>query len=125
MAGEVVARFVHARFAFFAPRFVEGDARRFFDEAAQFFRLGFDDAAYHALLDDRVAARANAAALQQFDDVAATDALAVDAVLRLAVALDFARDGEFGVCGKGTARFAVAVVKVQGNARLRAGAAVL
>ena len=63
VAGEVVAHLVHARFAFFAPCFVEGDARRFFDEDAQFFGLGFDDAADHALFDDGVAARADAGAL--------------------------------------------------------------
>lgn len=124
VAGEVLAHFVHPRFAFFAPRFVEGDARRFFDEGAQFFRLGFDDAADHALFDDGVAARANAGALQQFDDVAAADALAVDAVLRLAVALYFAGDVEFGVFGKCPARLAVAVVEVEGDARLCASAAV-
>ena len=51
VAGEVVAYFCHAGFAFFAPGFVEGDARRFFNVAAQFFGFGFDDAADHALFE--------------------------------------------------------------------------
>ena len=118
VAGEVVAYFCHAGFAFFAPCFVEGDACCFFDEDAQFFGFGFDDAADHALFDDGVAARANAGALQEFDDVAAAHAFAVDAVLGLAVALDFARDDEFGVVGECAAGFAVAVVKMQGDACL-------
>ena len=63
VAGEVVAYFCHAGFAFFAPGFVEGDACCFFDEDAQFFGFGFDDAADHALFDDGVAARADAGAL--------------------------------------------------------------
>ena len=42
----------------------------------------------------------------------------------LAVALYFARDDEFGVVGECTARFAVAVVEVQGDACLRRAAPV-
>ena len=117
VAGEVFAHVGHARFAFFTPRFVVGDARRFFDVAAQFFGFGFDDAADHALFDDGVAARAHAGALQEFDDVAPPHAFVVDAVLGLAVAADFACDDELGVVSKRTARAAIAVVEMQGNAR--------
>ena len=117
VAGEVFAHVVHARFTFFTPRFVVGDTRCFFDIAAQFFGLGFDDAADHALFDDGVAARAHAGALQEFDDVAPPHAFVVDAVLGLAVAADFARDDELGIVGKRTARAAITVVKMQGNAR--------
>ena len=63
------------------------------------------------------AAGSSGRALQEFDDVAPPHAFVVDAVLGLAIVANFARDDEFGVVGKRTARAAIAVVKMQGNAR--------
>jgi hypothetical protein len=45
-------------FGFAAALLVFGDARRLFDEIAQLFWLGLDELGDHALLDDRIAARA-------------------------------------------------------------------
>nr|GFC57024.1 hypothetical protein [Tanacetum cinerariifolium] len=78
---------------------VFGNARRFFDEVTQVLRLGFDQLGDHALLDDRIAARAEAGAEEDVGDVATTALGAVQVIAVLAVAGHFAANGDFRVAG--------------------------
>ncbi len=57
-AGEVLVGAADTVFGLAAALLVLGDAGRFFNEITQVFGLGFDQLGDHALLDDRVAARA-------------------------------------------------------------------
>src|SRR5690606_14522373 len=61
-AVEVLAGVANAGLGFLAPLLVLGDAGGLLQVHAQFLGLGLDDLADHALLDDRVAARAQAGA---------------------------------------------------------------
>ncbi len=79
-AHQVFARVLQAVFGFAAAFLVLRDAGRFFQEDAQFFGTGFDDARDHALADDRVGARAEAGAEEDVLNVAAAHRLVVDVV---------------------------------------------
>ena len=68
---QVLARIGHARLGLAAALLVTRDAGGLLDEGAQVLGLGLDDARDHALLDDGVAARAQAGAQEQLGDVAA------------------------------------------------------
>jgi hypothetical protein len=70
-AVEVLAGVADAGFGFLAALLVLGDAGGLFQVDAQVLGLGLDDLRDHALLDDRVAARAQARAEEQIGDVAA------------------------------------------------------
>ena len=70
-AQQVVAGIAQAQFGLAAAVAVFGDARRFFEEHAQLFRLGLDDARDHALLDDGVGARTDPGAEEDVGDVLA------------------------------------------------------
>ena len=73
-AVEVLAGVADAGLGFLAAFLVLGDAGGFFEVDAQVLGLGLDDLRDHALLDDRVAARAQAGAEEQVGDVAAAAA---------------------------------------------------
>ena len=96
-----------------AALLVLGDAGRLFDEAAQLFGPRLDDARDHALLDDRVAARAEAGAEEQLRDVLAAAARAVQEVGRRAVARHDALQRDLGVAGVLAGELAVGVVEHQ------------
>src|SRR3990167_8806513 len=98
---------------FAAALLVLGDAGRFLDKVTQVFRLGFDQLADHALLDDRVAARAQAGAEEDVGNVAATALGAVKEIGVLAVAGDPAADRDFVVAGVFAGQGAVGVVEDQ------------
>ena len=78
---QILARLSDAALGLAAPLLVARYARRLFDEGAHILRLRFDDARDHALLDDRVAARAQARAQEQLRDVLAAAAHAVDEII--------------------------------------------
>ena len=80
-AFEIFARGLDPAFGFLAPLLVLGDARRFFQIPTQFIRMCRDDLRDHALLDDRVAARAQTGAEEQIGDVAAAATPAVEEIL--------------------------------------------
>ena len=112
-AVEVFAGVADARFGFLAALLVLGDAGGFLQVDAQVFRPRLDDLADHALLDDRVAARAQAGAEEQVGDVAAAALGAVEVVVALAVAADQALDRDFVEGGELAADGVVAVVEDQ------------
>ena len=91
-AVQVLARVADAGLGFLAALLVLGDAGRFFQVDAQVLRTRLDDLADHALLDDRVAARAQAGAEEQVGDVAAPALGAVEVIVAAAVAADRALD---------------------------------
>jgi hypothetical protein len=78
---EVLARVLDARFGFLAPLLVLGDAGGLLQVHAQVLGPRLDDLGNHSLLDDRVAARAQAGAQEQVGDVAAAAARAVQVVV--------------------------------------------
>jgi hypothetical protein len=78
---------------------------------------GFDHARDHALLDDGIAARAEAGAEKQLRDVLAATAAAVDEVRRGAVARHRALERDLAVARIGAADLAVAVVEHQFDRR--------
>src|SRR3989338_7242894 len=92
---------------------VLGDAGGFFDKVTQIFRLGFDQLADHALLDDRVAARPQAGAEEDVGDVAATALGTVEEIGVLTVASDPATDRDFVVAGVFARQGAVGVIENQ------------
>jgi hypothetical protein len=83
-AGQVLARVLEAQLGLAAALAVLGDARGFLEEHAQLLGLRGDDARDHALLDDRVGARAEARAEEDVLHVAAAHVLAVEVVVRVA-----------------------------------------
>src|SRR6185437_253480 len=87
-AVQVLAGVADAGLGFLAPLLVLGDARSLFQVHAQVFRARFDDLADHPLLDDRVAARAQASAEEQVGDVATAALGAVEVIVAAAVTAD-------------------------------------
>ena len=108
---EVLARVADAVLGLAPALLVLGDAGRLLDEDAQLVGLGLYELADHALLDDGVAARAEASAEEDVDHVAPPAARAVEEVLRLAVTAHHPPDGDLGVLGVGAAEPALAVVE--------------
>ena len=79
-----------AVFGLAAARLVLGNPRRFFDVNPQLFRLRLDQPGNHPLLDNRVAARAQAGAQEDVGNVLAPALGAVEEIVGLAVAGDLA-----------------------------------
>ena len=126
--GEVFVGAADTVFSLAAALLVFGDASRFFDKVAQVFGLGFDQLGDHALLDDRVAARAQASAKEDIGDIATATLGAVEEVTVLAVAGDFTTDGNFRVGCVFADQGAVGIIEYQFDTglahRLAAGGAV-
>ena len=112
-AVEVFARVADARFGFAPALLVFGNAGGFFQIHPQVFRLGVDDARHHALLDNRVAARAEAGAEEDIRNVAATAAAVVEEIFGLPGARDQALDRDFIVFGEFALDRAVGIVEHQ------------
>ncbi len=110
-AFEVFARRLDAAFSFLAAFLVFRNAGRFFEIAAQFVRMRGDDLRDHALLDDRIAARAETRAEKQVGDVAAAATRPVKEILRLPIAAGGAFDRDFVVLGVFADHGAVGVVE--------------
>lgn len=127
-ARQVFMGTANAVLGFPAAFLVFGNARRFFDEVAQVLGLGFDQLGDHALLDDRVAARAQPGAEEDVGNVATAAFAAVEVVGVLAVAGDLATNGDFRVGRVFAHQGAVGVVEHQLDAgladRFAAGGAV-
>ena len=75
------------------------DAGSFLDERPHFLGLGFDNSRNHALLDDRVAARAQARAQKHTRYVFAPTASAVQVIIRNPVTGNLATNGYLGIFG--------------------------
>ncbi len=117
-AREVFVGAADAVFGLPASLLVLGDPGGFFDEVAQILGLGFDQLGDHALLDDRIAARAQAGAEEDVGNVAATAFGAVKVIAVLAVARHFAANRNFRIGRVLTYQRAVGVVEHQLDARL-------
>ena len=102
-----------------AALLVLGDAGGLLQVHPQLLGAGIDDLADHALLDDRVAARAQAGAQEQIGDVTAAAAGAVEVVVTLAVAADRALDRDLVERGVLAGDGVVGVVKDQLHHGLR------
>ncbi len=96
-----------------ASLLVFGDPGGLFEKHPQIFGARLDQAGYHALLDDRVAARSQAGAEEEIGDIPAAAAHPVEIIERLAVPRDLAfyRDGV--VLGVLTAGAAFGIVELQ------------
>ena len=117
-AREVLAGVRDTRLGLLAALLVARDARRFLEERAHLVGFRLDDARDHVLLDDRVAARAEARAEEQLRDVLAAAADAVQEIGRLPVARDDALQRHLGVAGVLTTELAVRVVEHEFDRRL-------
>src|SRR3990167_8706053 len=120
-AGQVFMGATDTVFGLAPTLLVLGDARRFFDEVAQVFRLGLDQLGDHPLLDDRIAARAQACAQKDVGDIATKAFGAVEVVGGLAVAGYFAANGNFRIGGVFAKQRAVGVIEHQLDTRLTHG----
>src|SRR5690606_23408956 len=110
---QVLAGVADAGLGLLAALLVLGDAGGLLQVDAQVLGPGLDDLADHALLDDRVAARAQAGAEEESGDVATAAAGAVEVVVALAVAADGALDRDLVEARVLAADGAVAVVEDQ------------
>src|SRR5690606_18590931 len=108
---QVLAGVADAGLGLLAALLVLGDAGGLLQVDAQVLGPGLDDLADHALLDDRVAARAQAGAEEEIGDVATAAAGAVEVVVALAVAADGALDRDLVEARVLAADGAVAVVE--------------
>src|SRR5690606_21895600 len=90
---------------------------------AQFLGLGFNQARNHALLDNGVAARAEAGAEENIGNIAAATLGAIEVVDILAVAADLALDRNFRKGGVLAGQRAIAVIENQFNGGLAYGLA--
>src|SRR5690606_27291333 len=116
---EILAAVADAVLGLAAPLLVLGDAGRLLEVDPQLLGLGLDHLADHALLDDRVAARAQAGTEEQVGDVPAAAAGAVEVVAALAVAAHGALDRDLVECGVLARYGVVGVVEDQLDRRLR------
>ena len=112
-AGKVLLGMADAVLRFAPPLLVLRDARRLFKIGAQGVRLGFHQFGDHALLDDRIAARAEAGAEEDVGDVSAPATDAVQRVDGLRIAADLAADGDFRIGRELAADAPIAVVEDQ------------
>ena len=122
-AVEVLAGVADAGLGFLAPFLVLGDAGGFLQVHAQVFGPRFDDLADHPLLDDRVAARAEAGAEEQVGDVAPAALGAVEVIAAGAVAADRALHRDLVERGVLAGDGVVGVVEDQFDRGLRHGLA--
>ena len=94
-AGEILLGAFEFGFGEAAAALVFRDARGFFDDGAAVLRFRREDLADAALLDDRVAFRAEAAAHEDVLNVAQAGLAAIDQVFAFAGAEQAAGDGDF------------------------------
>src|SRR5690606_19830257 len=117
-ARQVVLGAANAVLGLAAAVLVLGDAGGFLDVVAQVLGLGLDQLGDHALLDDRVAARAQAGAEEDVGDVAAATLHAIEKVGVLPVTGHPAANGDFRVGGVLAHQAAVGVIEDQLDAGL-------
>ena len=112
-ARQVLARIGDAALGLAASLLIERNAGRFFDESAHVIGACLDYPRDHALLDDGVAARAEAGAQEQLRDVLATAAATIDEIAGGAIARHHPLERDFAVAGIGAADLAIGVVEHQ------------
>ena len=110
---EVLTGVGESVFGFASTLFVFGDACSLFQEKAQFFRLGFDDATDRALTDDGIGPRAQACAQEHVLDIAPAHRLVVDEITAGAIAGQHALDRNLRVLAPLSPGPVVIVVKDQ------------
>ena len=111
-SAQVLAGLLDPRLGLAPALLVLADAGGLLQPLAQLVRLGLDHAADHALLDDRVLVLATqAGAEEEIGDVALQALLAVEEVLRIAVAGQLALHRDIGVGGVGADDLLVGVVE--------------
>src|SRR5581483_1716169 len=110
---EILARLMDTALRLLATLLVTRDACGLFDEGPHVVGLRLDHAGNHALLDDRVAAGAQAGAEEQVGDVLAAATGGVDEVAGRAIARDLAFQGNLVVVGVDAPDLAVRVVEHQ------------
>ncbi len=118
-AFQVLAGMADAGLGLLASLLVLGDAGGLFQVHAQVFRARLDDLADHALLDDRVAARAQAGTQEQVGDVATPALGAVEVIAAAAVAADLTLDRDLVERGVLAGNGVVGVVEDQLHGGLR------
>ena len=118
-AVEILAGVTDAGFGFLAALFVFGNAGGFFQIDAQLLGLGLNDLRNHALLDDRVAARAETGAQEQVGDVAAAAFGAIEVITALTVAADQTFDRDFIERGIFAGNRVIGIVENKFNRGLR------
>ena len=109
-AGEVGLGGLQPQFGLVAAGMQAGDAGGIFQHAAALFRLGLDDLADLALVDQRRRTRAGGGVGEQDLHVAGAHVAAVDAIDRAGLALDPARDFQHFVIVHRRRRGAVGIV---------------
>ena len=112
-AGQVFARVGQAVFRLAAAFFVLGNPSRFFQEQAQLFGFGFDDAADRALADDGVSAWAQARTQEHVLHIAPAHRLVVEVVAAGAVTREHPLDGNLGELAPLATGTVIRVVKNQ------------
>ena len=112
---EVLTRLGHARLGLATSLLVERYARSLLDKGTHVVVACLDHARDHVLLDDGVAARAQARAQEQVRDVLAPATPAVDEIGRAAIARDRPFQRYLAVTGVGAADLAVAIIEHQLN----------
>src|SRR5690606_14464335 len=115
---EVLPGVANTVLGFTAPLLVLGDACRFLEKRPELVGLSLDEARDHALLDDRVAVRAEPRAEQNMGDVLAAAAAAGQVVLRVAVARHDAANGHLVIVRIRPGDRAIRVVEHELDARL-------
>ena len=103
----------NAVFGFLAPFLVLGNTGRFFQKNPQIFRLGLDQAGYHALFNDGIAARPQPGTQKNIGNIPAPAAGAILKILRLTITCDDPLDGNFAVLRILAAQAGVTIVKHQ------------
>ena len=115
-AGQILAGIFQAILGFPPPVLVLGNAGGFFQEETQVLRLGFDNARDHSLADDGIGPRAQASTEEEVNDVAPAHVQVVDVVIRVAIPVEHALDGDLGVLRPLPRDAALSVVEEQFNA---------
>ena len=105
------------QFGLAAALSIFGYAGGFFQKYAQLFRLCLDNAGNHSLLDDGVAASADARAKEDVRYVPAADMNVIDVISGLAIPPQYPFDGNFRIARPLPRRLAKTVVEYQLHAR--------
>ena len=98
-AQQILARVANAQFGFAAAIAVFRHTCRFLKKYAQFLRFGLNNARDHALFNNGVCARAQPGTEENVGNILASDVLVVDVIIRIAIPLQHAFDGNFGITG--------------------------
>ena len=110
---QVITGVADAGLGFLAALLVFGNAGGFFQEDAQLFRFGLDNARNRALFDDGVTAWTQPGAQKDIGNIAPATPDAIKIIVGLTVAADRPFDRNFVVVGPLPAQLAIAVIEHQ------------